>query len=148
MFLVHATWCCRYSRSCIEEQEVPRTWSRVLRHVERCALLLYVLSIDDAVLFDEHATITAKAKSLKTAFEILQKELGEYHPDLLKKPVVIGVNKIDLYDDKLRKAIMKLFPTAMLFSAATHEGLDAPKRVLFTVVYTRNSCIFLTNIRE
>ena len=105
-----------------------------LRHVERCGLLLYVLSIDDAVLFDENATTAAKAKSLKMAFEVLQKELGDYHPDLLKKPIVIGINKIDLYDEKLRKVIVKLFPTALLFSAATHEGLDALKRVLFGVV--------------
>ena len=105
-----------------------------LRHIERCALLLYVLSIDDAVLFDEHATVAAKAKSVKKAFEILQKELGDYHPDLLKKPVVIGINKIDLYNEKLRKAIVKLFPTALLFSAATHEGVDALKRVLFMEV--------------
>lgn len=102
-----------------------------LRHVERCGLLLYVLSIDDAVLFDENATVAVKAKSLKTAFEILQKELNDYHPDLLKKPVVIGINKIDLYDEKLRKAVVKLFPEAMLFSAATHEGLDELRVKLF-----------------
>jgi GTP-binding protein len=101
-----------------------------LKHVERCSVLLFVLSIDDAVLYDENASDSEKAASLKKMYDILQKELASFHPDLVKKPTIIGVNKLDLYDEKLRAEILKVFPKALLFSAATHEGLDELKAKL------------------
>lgn len=103
-----------------------------LRHVERCTALLFVLAIEDAVLYDEEASVKDKVKSLKDAMNILEKELEDYHPDLPKKPTLLGINKIDLYDEKLRKEITKIFPKALLFSAATHEGLDELKEKLFS----------------
>lgn len=102
-----------------------------LKHVERCSVLLMVLAIDDAVLYDAEKSAIEKAASLKDAYSILRKELGSYNEDLLKKPEIICINKIDLYDEELRKAIMTVFPKAMFISAATHEGLDELKKVLF-----------------
>lgn len=102
-----------------------------LKHVERCSVLLMVLAIDDAVLYDAEKSVAEKARSLKDAYTILRKELESYHPDLLKKPEIMCINKVDLYDDALRKAIKKVFPQALYISAATHEGLDELKKVLF-----------------
>ncbi len=102
-----------------------------LKHVERCSLLLMVLAIEDAMLYDAEKSAKEKATSLKETYAILRKELGSYNEDLLKKPEVICINKVDLYDEELRKAITKVFPKALFISAATHEGLDELKKVLF-----------------
>lgn len=105
-----------------------------LRHVERCSVMFMVLSLDDAVLFDDDMKTAEKVKTLVNKEIVLKKELGEYHEDLLKKPCVVCVNKIDIYDADLRKAIVKKFPQALLCSAATHEGLDVVRRTLFAMV--------------
>ncbi len=105
-----------------------------LRHVERCSVIFMVLSLDDAVLFDAEMKTSEKVRTLSEKEKVLKKELGEYHEDLLKKPCIICVNKIDIYVADLRKAIAKKFPKAILCSAATHEGLDTVKKVLFAMV--------------
>ncbi|HKY74106.1 MAG TPA: GTPase ObgE [Patescibacteria group bacterium] len=103
-----------------------------LRHIERCGVLLFVLCIDDAVLFDNDRTDAEKAKSLGDGFEVLKKELESYHPDLLKKPLLVGINKTDLYSDDLKKEIKKRFTDALFFSAITRDGLDVLKKKLFS----------------
>jgi len=102
-----------------------------LKHVERCSLLLMVLAIDDAVLYDAEKNEGEKAASLKDSYAILRKELESYNEDLLKKPEVICINKVDVYDEELRKAVAKVFPHALHISAATHEGLEELKKKLF-----------------
>ena len=93
-------------------------------------MLVYVLFIEDAGLGDEGKSVTEKAKTLFIQYKQLQHELESYNPDLLKKKTVIGVSKSDLYDAKLCTAIKKVLPTAMMFSSATHDGLDVLKNQL------------------
>lgn len=89
-----------------------------LRHVERARLLLYLL---DASPFAEPEPLRA--------FEILQRELALYKPDLLEKPSLIAINKIDTLSDRtvlapivnaLRAQGYEVFP----ISAYTGEGLE------------------------
>ena len=58
-----------------------------LRHIERNSILLFVIPAD--------------TKNLKTEFEILQKELVKYNPELLDKQFMIVLSKADLLDDEL-----------------------------------------------
>lgn len=56
-----------------------------LRHIERTKMLIYVIDISG---FEGRTGIED--------FEILQKELKEYDPNLLMRPFLIALNKIDL----------------------------------------------------
>lgn len=89
-----------------------------LRHVERARLLLYLL---DASPFAEPEPLRA--------FEILQRELALYKPDLFEKPSLIAINKIDTLSDRtvlepivnaLQAQGYEVFP----ISAYTGAGLD------------------------
>lgn len=89
-----------------------------LRHVERTKLLLFMLDasgIDGRTPLDD--------------FRVLQNEIKEYNPELLNRPYLIALNKIDT-DESL--ALIQDFtshteiPPRQLFriSAITGEGLD------------------------
>lgn len=98
-------------------------------------MLLFVISIDESVLYDETKTPEEKAETLLEVYKILRKELKTHHATLDTKPYVIGINKIDLYDATLKKAIhttLKSLGEVSLFSAATHEGIDDLKEALFS----------------
>jgi GTP-binding protein len=101
-----------------------------LRHIERCSVLLMVLALDEAVVYDADRSNVEKAKTLVDTRALLEKELASFHPDLLKKKMLIGVNKADLYSEELRSAIKKVLPESIVFSAMTHEGIDAIKELL------------------
>ena len=64
-----------------------------LRHIERNSILLFVIPAD--------------TKNLKTEFEILQKELVKYNPELLDKQFMIVLSKADLLDDELKEEYAK-----------------------------------------
>lgn len=93
-----------------------------LRHIERTVALLHLIDIyEDA------------AKSYKT----VQKELSSYQKQLVKRPQVIVLNKIDGVNAKTRKAkltqIKKVVPKnteVIMISAASGEGVDKLKYLL------------------
>lgn len=63
---------------------------RFLKHVERTKLLLFVIDVNGFQLGPEY--------EYRNAFEnlvLLNKELELYNPDLLKKPCVLAINKMD-----------------------------------------------------
>jgi len=86
-----------------------------LRHIERTQVLVYLLDISTENPLED--------------FKILQKELRNYDPLLLKKPQLIVINKIDLFSGKdlenELKKIKKLFSRKKLFfiSTITKEGI-------------------------
>ena len=59
-----------------------------LRHIERNAVLLYLIPAD--------------ANDIKKEFSILRKELQEFNPELLDKKYVIALSKCDLLDEELK----------------------------------------------
>jgi len=64
---------------------------RFLRHIERNAVLLFLIPAD--------------SKDHKKEFEILVHELKEYNPEMLQKDFVIAISKTDMLDEELKDAI-------------------------------------------
>jgi GTP-binding protein len=99
-----------------------------LRHVEACQVLLYILSLDESVIYDKARTNEQKANVLWQEFETLKRELDQYGDEILDKPYLVGINKADLYDDELKQAIKDLFKKGgeeiHVFSGYTGEDLD------------------------
>jgi GTP-binding protein len=89
-----------------------------LRHIERTKFLMHLIDVSD---FRERDPIEA--------FNIINKELENYSPELIKKPQIVVANKIDALSDKT--LINKLenyfsdkgFPFVAV-SLITKEGVD------------------------
>ncbi|MGC8941269.1 MAG: GTPase ObgE [Sulfurihydrogenibium sp.] len=89
-----------------------------LRHIERTKFLIHLIDVSD---FRERDPIEA--------FNIINKELENYSPELIKKPQIVVANKIDALSDKT--LINKLenyfsdkgFPFVAV-SLITKEGVD------------------------
>jgi GTP-binding protein len=87
-----------------------------LRHIERTKLLLFVL---DSSGIDGRDPVQD--------FKVLKNELKSYSPELLKRPYIIALNKIDDESSIPHvKAFKKAFPKEkpLLISAVSGEGLD------------------------
>lgn len=108
-----------------------------LRHVERCSVLVFVLSVEEHTLFDAALCEHDKAETVIQQYVLLRKELKEFHPDLLKKKVIVGLNKCDLYSESLTKRVVRLFKdqdiAVIPFSAATHDGVEKLRETLLEV---------------
>jgi GTP-binding protein len=93
---------------------------RFLRHIERNAVLLFMVPADSP----DH----------KKEFEILVNELEKYNPELLHKQFILAISKSDLLDDELKTAIEKELPPGIphiLISSAAHQGLTELKDLLW-----------------
>ncbi len=93
-----------------------------LRHIERTKVLAYILDVSDF-----------RDRDPLEAFETLRKELGKYSKDLLKKPQVVVLNKIDAASDKnflenLEKVFNEKYNLPVFkVSALTGEGIEKLK---------------------
>jgi len=93
---------------------------RFLRHIERNAVLLFLLPADCA----DH----------KKEFEILVSELEQYNPEMLQKDFLIAVSKSDMLDDELKNSIEKELPANIphvFISSVTGQGLQELKDLLW-----------------
>ncbi|MEN8253247.1 MAG: GTPase [Patescibacteria group bacterium] len=101
-----------------------------LRHVERCKLLLYILSLDESEIFNKNLSDKDRVKILKNQFKKLKEELVSYEKELGNKDYLITINKIDLYSPELIKTIKQGFKSdsPFLISCATGEGIDELKK--------------------
>ena len=80
-----------------------------LRHVERTRVLVYMLASDNLVqVTSEGLSLENLKDDLQQQFVQLRAELGEYEPELLKKPYLVAINKIDLLSEDLRLKIKDL----------------------------------------
>ncbi|HXL55927.1 MAG TPA: GTPase ObgE [Chitinophagaceae bacterium] len=96
---------------------------RFLRHIERNAVLLFLIPSD--------------SKDHKKEFEILLNELKEYNPEMLQKDFVIAISKSDMLDDELKEAIEKELPKNIphvFISSVTYKGLDELKDLLWATL--------------
>ena len=96
---------------------------RFLRHIERNALLLFLIPADSA----DH----------KKEFEILVGELEKYNPEMLQKDFIIAISKSDMLDDELKAAIVQELPENIphiFISSATQTGLTQLKDLLWTTL--------------
>lgn len=93
---------------------------RFLKHIERNALLLFMIPAD--------------SKDIKKEYNILVKELKKYNPELLDKNRVLAISKSDLLDDELIKLIKKELPKKIphiFISGVSQQNIDALKDLLW-----------------
>ncbi len=105
-----------------------------LRHVEACKVLLYLLSLDEAVIFDEAISDQEKVEQMVQQFEVLKNELATYSSELMKKPYLVSISKQELYSPELLKSIKTKFAKkkeqVIAFSSITHQGIPELKTAL------------------
>lgn len=108
---------------------------RFLRHIENCQSLMFVLFLEEPVIFNENASAQSKAELLFEQYQLLQDELDEYDSELLAKRSLITVNKKDLYDEELIDEILAYFQerdiTPIFFSGVTGDGLGEVRDAVF-----------------
>lgn len=95
---------------------------RFLRHIERNAVLLFLIPAD--------------ARNIEHEYQILKNELKKYNPELLDKKRILAISKSDLLDeelkDEIRKQISKQLKTPWLFiSSFSREGLEKLKDLIW-----------------
>jgi GTP-binding protein len=96
---------------------------RFLRHIERNAVLLFVIPADS----DNHAK----------EFDILLHELKKYNPALLQKDFFIAISKSDLLDEELQQAISKELPADiphLFISSLTKKNIPLLKDKLWELM--------------
>ena len=101
---------------------------RFLRHIERNAVLLFLVPADSA--------------DIKRDYEILLRELKEFNPELMDKSRVLAVSKSDMLDDELREAIAAELPTdlpTVFISAVTGQGLTELKDLLWREINSEDN---------
>lgn len=93
---------------------------RFLRHIERNAVLLFMVPAD--------------ADDIKTQYEILASELEKFNPQLVDKPRVLAISKSDMLDDELREEMSRTLPEGVphiFISAVTGQGITELKDILW-----------------
>ncbi|MBX9735157.1 MAG: 50S ribosome-binding GTPase, partial [Chitinophagaceae bacterium] len=103
---------------------------RFLRHIERNAVLLFLIPADS----NDH----------RKEFEILKNELASYNPEMLQKDFVIAISKSDMLDQELKDAISKELPDNiphLFISSVTNQGLMALKDLLWEALNKREENI-------
>ena len=98
---------------------------RFLRHIERNAVLLFMIPCD--------------TDNIKEQYKILLNELKMYNPELLDKPRILAISKSDLIDDELKEMIKTELPEGVetiFISSATTQGLTELKDLLWKEINT------------
>ncbi len=93
---------------------------RFLRHIERNAVLLFLIPADSKDHLEE--------------FKILRNELELFNPEMLQKDFIIAISKSDMLDDELKEAIAKELPKNIphiFISSVTNTGLVELKDLLW-----------------
>jgi len=96
---------------------------RFLRHIERNAVLLFMVPAD--------------ADDIKKQYEILLRELRQFNPQLDDKHRILAVSKSDMLDEELREAIEATLPDDVphvFISAVTGQGLMELKDMLWGAI--------------
>ncbi len=103
---------------------------RFLRHIERNAVLLFMVPAD--------------ADDIAEQYKILLHELEQFNPQLMDKQRVLAISKSDLLDDELREELAKTLPEgvpSVFISAVTGQGIDNLKDLLWTAITDENNRI-------
>ncbi|HPR20361.1 MAG TPA: Obg family GTPase CgtA, partial [Proteiniphilum sp.] len=92
---------------------------RFLRHIERNALLLFVIPAD--------------AEDIRKEYDILLNELRQYNPELMDKRHVLAISKSDMLDEELMHEISYDLPEIpyVFISSITGFGIPTLKDVLW-----------------
>lgn len=93
-----------------------------LRHVDRTAVILHL--------------IDAYSDDVAARYQTIRQELGNYNPELLERPEIIALTKIDGLDhdiiDMQRQALQVVAPNSEVYalSSTAHQGLQEVLRAL------------------
>lgn len=96
---------------------------RFLRHIERNAVLLFLVPAD--------------ADDIKKEFNILLKELKKYNPQLLDKERVLAISKSDMLDEELIEEITPTLPDDLphiFISSVANIGITELKDKLWVAL--------------
>lgn len=106
---------------------------RFLRHIERNAVLLFMVPAD--------------SDDIKHDYEVLLKELREFNPELNDKSRVLAISKSDMLDDELREAIAAELPDdlpCVFISAVTGQGITELKDLLWREINSEDNRLVST----
>lgn len=110
-----------------------------LRHIERCRVLIHVLDIEHEDPLND--------------FETINNELGNYGFNLLKRPMIVAINKVD-DEDSLSKAniikaeLEKKGYEVFLISTILHTNVDNLMNRVYEVLQTAPSFPLYENKEE
>lgn len=96
---------------------------RFLRHIERNAVLLFMVPAD--------------ADDIKQQYEVLLEELRHFNPQLMDKQRVLAISKSDMLDEELKAEIRPLLPDdlpTVFISSVTGEGIVELKDALWKAI--------------
>ena len=95
---------------------------RFLRHIERNSMLIFLVPAD--------------SKDIREEYEVLQKELEKYNPELLDKRRLLVISKSDLIDEELTGEIRKELPAVRhhFISAVANQGLVALNDLIWNIL--------------
>lgn len=97
---------------------------RFLRHIERNAVLLFMIPAD--------------ADDILKEYQILLNELAQYNPDLLHKERLLAITKCDLLDDELMSELKDEFPKdikVVCISSVSQHGLTELKDEIWKLIH-------------
>ena len=97
---------------------------RFLRHIERNATLLFLIACDTE-------------RGIKAEYDILINELEQYNTELLHKPRILAITKMDIMGDEmidlLKEELPKGIPVVFI-SAVTQKGLMELKDLIWNTI--------------
>lgn len=96
---------------------------RFLRHIERNAVLLFMVPAD--------------ADDVAEQYNVLLNELEKFNPQLLDKHRILAVSKSDMLDEELQEEIAKTLPDGIphvFISAVTGHGITELKDILWRAI--------------
>lgn len=103
---------------------------RFLRHIERNAVLLFMIPAD--------------ANDIKEEYNILLNEVSTFNPELADKPRVLAITKSDMLDDELMDEMRSHLPddiSTVFISSVTGDGLTELKDLLWRTINDENNRI-------
>ena len=101
---------------------------RVLRHIERNSLLLFMVPGD--------------TDDIRKEYEILLNEVGQFNPELLEKQRVLAITKSDLLDDELQQLLSQDLPDdvpTVFISAVAQKGIGELKDILWAALNSESN---------
>lgn len=95
---------------------------RFLRHIERNAVLLFMVAAD--------------SKDIHKEFNVLLNELKEFNPELLDKQRLLAITKSDMLDQELQEEIEKDLPDIpyVFISSVAQKGISELKDMIWKAI--------------
>jgi GTP-binding protein len=97
---------------------------RFLRHIERNSVLLFMVPADTQ-------------RTIKEEYLILKTELEEYNPELMQKPHILAITKLDMLDEELVAEMKKELPSnipSIFISSVAQKNIVELKDILWTAI--------------